>query len=235
MMAGPPDSDATAGSATVIRRLLADASAKSRDLSISLHPAWVQRGLRRIGLDPSIAASRPQRWSAALAALYGLHWPGLDRFVAPAHRIALLPRDELRRVLAAVALHAERQRVRLCIGRDARAALLQRLGTPAYEQLLQAPPLKAGAAGPLSAAELDADRLVATGIARLVAGRQWHDERLLRWLRLAIAPDHANALPRAPAGADLQDLLTRLPSCFPEHAWLFGSITDRALSASMTA
>src|SRR4051812_7791813 len=93
-----------------VRRLMAAARRKSVQLALELHPAWKQGCWHRIGVDAAAVARSPERWSATLAAFYKLQWPPIDRFQLRAHRIAVLPRAELLRVLAAVALHGERGR-----------------------------------------------------------------------------------------------------------------------------
>ncbi|HEY9027742.1 MAG TPA: type III secretion protein HrpB4 [Burkholderiaceae bacterium] len=214
-----------------LRRLLAAARAKSADAAAQLHPHWRRAGLRKLGLaDAHDDSGAEPRWSAPLAALYGLGWPAIDRFERPAHRVALLPRAELARVLAAVALDAERARVRLCIGHALRNAMIDRVGEPAYASMLESRPLQGARLTALTLAELEPERLAAAGAARLVAAG-WRSERLLKWVRLALAP----AAAPVPAPAREAGFLERLPTYFPEHAWLFGSSMDRALSASTTA
>ncbi len=222
-----------AAAAASIGRLLEAARRRSSDLAAELHPAWLQHGCRQLGLDASVATASPRRCSAALQALFELQWPTLDRFQFPAHRIAVLPRDDIRRVLAVVALHAQRERVRLCIGHGLRAALVDRVGEAVYARMLEAPPLRGGGPEPLSAAELDPERLAWDGLARLLEIGAWRSRRLLRWMQIAFAPRAGKKLPRPRSGGP-QEILTCLPSYFPEHAWLFGLPMDRALSASTT-
>ncbi|HEX7686878.1 MAG TPA: hypothetical protein VF453_04175, partial [Burkholderiaceae bacterium] len=69
------DADPTA----LLARLLAAARRKSADVAAELHPAWMERGLRRLGLADRAAAAADARWSATLAEVYDLRWPGLDR------------------------------------------------------------------------------------------------------------------------------------------------------------
>ena len=235
----------------LLRHLLATARAKSADIAAQLHPAWVQAAWQRVGFETPPPAAAGERGASALAGVYGLRWAPLAGFQHRAHRIALLPRDQVLRVLAAVALHAERERVRRCIGRGARQAVIERIGEAAYTELLAAPRVTdnaaAGAAdnaaaGALSAAELDPERLAAAGYARLSERREWHCKHTLAWVRLALAPgstqaDPAFAFPStsssaAPSASPPGDsMMARLPHYFPEHAWLFGSHMDRALSA----
>jgi hypothetical protein len=237
----------------LLRHLLATARAKSADIAAQLHPAWVQAAWQRIGFDtpPAAAGARSEAALAsalgsALGSVYGLRWASLAGFQHRAHRIALLPRDQVLRVLAAVALHAERERVRRCIGRGARQAVIERIGEAAYTELLSAPRADAGSAGALSAADLDPERLAAAGYARLSERREWHCKHTLAWVRLALAPgstqgstpsDPPFAFPSTSSSAATStsphgdSMMARLPHYFPEHAWLFGSPMDRALSA----
>ena len=219
-----------------VRRLMEAARRKSLDVSANLHPAWKQGCWHRIGVDAVTAARSPQRWSDTLAAFYKLQWPPIDRFQVRAHRIAVLPRAELLRVLAAIALHGERGRVRLSIGPGLRAAVIERVGEVAYVRMLEAPLPLQGAQGGLTAAELEPERLAAVGLARLVECGEWRSSSLLSWMRVAIAPLDETLLPGVKrVEAESREALSRLPSYFPEHAWLFGSPMDRALSDSTTA
>jgi len=223
---------ASAEPVPLLRHLMATARAKSDDLVSQLHPAWVQAAWQRIGYDAAPAAATGPRCSAALAAVYGLRWASLAAFRQRAHRIALLPRDRLLRVLAAIGLHAERERVRRSIVRSTRLAIIERIGEPAYDELLAAPAGAPGQGGPLSVAELDLERLAAAGCAHLGARREWHCRDSLAWVRLALAPGSTPASPSPSAAVhDTESPLARLPHYFPEHAWLFGSPMDRALSA----
>lgn len=221
----------------LVRRLLRAALAKSADVPAQLHPAWVQMAWQRVGIVAPPDAQVPG-CSAALAAVYGLQWTSLVRFRQVPHRIALLPRDELLRVLAAVALHLERDRVRHSIGRGLRAAMIERVGDVAYAGIVAASSDGAGrSAGGLSMAELQPEALAARGFAALRDHGHWRSNSLLAWIRLALAPapaPAASASTDAPA-SDTASALQRLSLYFPEHAWLFGSPMDRALSASTTA
>jgi len=208
---------------------------RSADLADDLHPALLEQGLRRLGLPAGPAFTGSPRCATALAALYRLQWPSLDRFEARAHRVALLPRRDLLRVLAAVALHAERARVRLSIGPGLRALFVERVGEDAYRMLLESPPLRAARAHPFSMAELGSDRLARCGLETLVAIGAWTSRRLLRRVHLAFEPPPAGTQGGVAGVHAEAEVLERISSYFPEHAWLFGSPMDRALSASTTA
>jgi hypothetical protein len=218
-----------------LRQLLDALRRKSADLAADLHPAWLEQGLQRLGLprDPSMANS--PRCAGALATFFRVEWPPLDRFALPAHRLALLPRQDMLRVLGAIELHAERDRVRLSIGGGLRATLIERLGESAYRSLVGSPSLRRSPSGPLSAAELDADRLAWRGLDRLASTGAWRSRRLMRRARLALEPPRGKPARGAARGAAPPEILQHLSSYFPEHAWLFGSPMDRALSASTTA
>jgi len=224
--------------AAVLARILASAQRKSDALAQELHPTWLEHGLRKLALVTAASPAAERSTARALAALYNLRWPGLDRFTLPAHRIALLPRPDLRRLLAAVALHAERGRVRISIGPGVRGALIGCVGQEAYGQMVAAPPpLKGVASRALTPAEADPERLAAAGATRLVEAGAWRSGTLLRWVQIALGPTVRTTSPAVAttAAQDTREALERLPIYFPEHAWLFGSPTDQALSASPTA
>jgi hypothetical protein len=227
-------SDAAAPS-SCLQLLLEAVRRRSAELAGDLHPAWLEQGLQRLGLPAAAAASGSTRCAAALAAVYRLQWPPLDRFRCAAHRVVLLPRADMLRVLAAVALHAERERMRLTIGAGVRAMLVERLGEVAYRALLEAPSLRGGQLAPLTAAELAPDRLAWAGVGRLVTSGAWNSRSLLQRVRLALEPTQAGPVPGAAGRRSQPDVVARLPTYFPEHAWLFGSPMDLALSASTTA
>jgi len=226
----PDEPDAS----SCIRQLLEALRRKSADLAADLHPAWLEQGLHRLGLPRDQAMARSPRCAGALAAFFRVEWPPLDRFALPAHRLALLPRHDMLRVLGAIELHTQRDRVRLSIGGGLRAMLIERLGEGAYRSLVDSPSLRRSASGPLSAAELDADRLAWRGLDRLASCGAWRSRRLLRRARLALEPQGKPAC-GVPEGATPPEILHHLSSYFPEHAWLFGSPMDLALSASTTA
>lgn len=222
----------------LLRRLLQAADAKAADLASHLHPDWVKAAWQHAGALAARQARRvpPQRQSALLAQIYGLRWPALADLQAPAHRLALLSRAPLLRVLATCALYPRRERVRRSIGRDVRHALLDAIGETAYRQLLDSPAPGLANPQPLSARDLDPERLAAAGYRALCAQGAWTCRSALALTRMSLAPDvldNAGAAPsstsRDAGGADAA--LQRLPDFFPELAWLFGSDMDRALSA----
>ena len=220
--------------AAPLRRLLEAVRCRSVDVAPDLHPDHLRQSCARLGLAPDAAVERSPACAAALSAMHELRWPGLDQFESRAHRIALLSRRERGQVLAAIALHAQRGRVRLCIGGGLRSALVERVGAPAYARLLDVPPLGEGSQHCFSLAELDAERLAQAGLAWLVDAGAWRSAALLRRVRLALAPGCADTPIRADRTASARSL-DFLPTFFPEHAWLFGSPMDQALSASTAA
>jgi len=210
--------------------------AKAADLAAHVHPAWIEAAWRHAGAAAARHAQRvaPPRLAALLAELYGLQWPLLADLHVPAHRLALLNRPQVLRVLAACALHAQRDSVRRSIGRDVRSLLIRHIGAPAYQQLLTGPAQGAAAARPLSAPELDLDRLAGAGYHALCSQGAWQCRSALALTRLSLAPavlEVRQGDTPPPAGMDTHTVLARLPDYFPEHTWLFGSDMDRALSA----
>jgi hypothetical protein len=224
--------------AGLLRHALACARAKSADVAAHVHPAWIETAWQRIGIapPPSPDAAGVARCAIAFASLYGLRWPSLARFERRAHRIALLPRTEILRVLAAVALHDDRERVRRCVERGLRSAIVRLVGEAAYQGLIDAPRRPAWAPTALAAADLDPPRLAAAGYAVLSAQGAWQCRDMLAWVRLALPPAGTDAeAPAWPVLPEPAPVLDRLSTYFPEHAWLFGSPMDRALSAWTTA
>lgn len=233
-------STAAAAAADLLQRLLRAADAKAADVSELCHPAWVDAAWRHVGLDAGQAHRVPQRRHAALLAeVYGLGWPALADLHAPAHRLALLGRRQILRVLATCTLHARRDSVRRSIGRDVRRLLVEGIGEPAYQQLLNGQTQALPSIQPLAARELDLERLAAAGYRALCAQGAWRCRKSLAITRLSLAPaalDGAGATDATKTrtrstGPSADEVFDRLPDYFPEHAWLFGSDMDRALSA----
>lgn len=224
----------------LLQRLLQAADAKAADLAAHFHPAWIEAAWRHVGAAAARHAQRvaPSRRAALLAQVYGLQWPLLADLRLPAHRLALLSRPQILRVLAACALHGQRDSVRRSIARDVRSRVIQHIGEPAYRQLLASPAQGATATRPLGAPELDLDRLAGAGYHALCAQGAWQCRSALALTRMSLAPA-ALEVPQEvrpghappPAGMDTHTVLARLPDYFPEHTWLFGSDMDRALSA----
>lgn len=218
----------------LVRSLLSAARAKSAALTDQLHPAWLQAAWERVGLPgtPAQSEAAARRTAPLLANVYGLRFDSIGQFAHRAHRIAVLPRSEMIRVLSAIALHADRERVRRSIGRGVRASIVGLIGEAAYAALLEAPPFKGAVTVALNFDALQPDQLASQGYAALRAQRAWHSKQILAWVRMALPPDGAEKnTARSSASIDTDPVLDRLPTFFPEHSWLFGSPMDRALLA----
>lgn len=229
-------------SATLLRRLMAAAQAKSEQLICHMHPGWVRAALPGLADGPlawPIDVGGRVRLSAKLAALHQVRWPGLPALRSRLHRVALLGLPLMLRVLAAAALYQHRDAVRHCIGRDARRHLMDLVGGPAHAALLDSPV----ATDPRTQAQ-------APGVPMAAAVEVWaaHGYRLLHAQRLWTCPDAAAVARLAfapgtfepPGGSTPQpgamtDFFQRLDIFFPEQSWLFGSDMDRALSGSTMA
>jgi Bacterial type III secretion protein (HrpB4) len=235
-MSGRDPADASAQS-LLLRRLLDAAGHKSAHLATQLHPAWLEAAWPEdwpVAPSSAWGERATRRTSLLLAQVYGVRWPGLVSLRARAHRIVLLAREPLLRVLAAAALYGRSGDVRRCVGRQARDALIALVGEPAYAALLQAP--DAGAAvRPIEAADLRPEACAAQGYQLLLACGQWHcrDASLIARLTLPPGAGREAAAQRDTAPSPLQwsGLFGRFDAFFPEQAWMFGSDMDRALSA----
>ncbi|AEG94088.1 type III secretion protein HrpB4 [Ramlibacter tataouinensis] len=225
-----------------LRRLLAAVDRKAATLAADLHPAWIDAAWARLGPRAGDWAARlpPRRHSALLADAYGLAWPPLEAFREPAHRLALLDRDRLLRVLAACALEGRRDSVRRSVGRMVRQLLIEGIGESAYRKVLDSPAPGVQVSGPLDAREAGQDRLAEEGFRILCGQAAWRHPTLLTLVRLSLAPSAsadqpADDRPCALATNGVDGTIDRLHEYFPELVWLFGSDMDRALSASRTA
>jgi Bacterial type III secretion protein (HrpB4) len=230
--------DAAAAAVTGLPGLFALAQRKSARLAQHVHPDWVSAAL------PGHAAWALQeqcgpalaRVSLLLGRLYGVRWPGLVSLRDRAHRVAVLTRPLALRVLATAALYVQRAAVRRCVGRDARQALVDLVGEPAYAALLAAP----DAGGPRAEVDLrqhDLDFWAAEGYRALHVAGAWRCKDASVIARLLLAPgafDGAAPADAAPAD-DMAAFVHQLDSFFPEQSWLFGSDMDRVLWASPTA
>lgn len=220
-----------------VRRLLQAVDRKARAWPSELHPAWVDAATARLGPHAAEWCARvpPQRHANLLARTYGLEWPTLDAFQAPAHRLALLDRATLLKVLATCALDGRRDSVRRSVGRLVRDLLIEGIGESAYEKVLDGPVRGLQSAAPLGAVEVNPERLAADGFRALCAQAAWRHPVLITMVRLSLPPG-VTADPGMPAAASAGGrVIDRLQDYFPELAWLFGSDMDRALSVSRTA
>lgn len=172
----------------------------------------------------------------------------LDAFLRPGNRIAILAPQELRRVLAALALLRCQDSMRRCIDRDRRRALALALGEQTLERMQDQP---AGAAfGALLPDDLSADALarrgwqmmaddgacrnatlgniVELGLASVAGEQAWQRMRLARGKRAeAIDESRLDATPQAGGDAsagtsETGRFFSMAGDLFPEFQWLFG-------------
>jgi Bacterial type III secretion protein (HrpB4) len=217
-----------------LRALLDAADAKQRALVDEMHPGWVEAAWR--GASPAAARDaarvpKPQQ-SALLARAYGLRWPPLVDLAAPVHRLAVLGRRPICRILALFGLQPRRDAMRRMLGRGPRAELVGLIGQPAYEWLLGQPPAGLADTPPMAPEELQLERLAVAGYVVLQAGGAWRSREALAITRLSLPPGNAPVGSLLDADATPASVvIDRLPTFFPEFAWLFGSDMDRALSA----
>lgn len=236
-MKAPTSTPSQPEDAVLLRKLLQAARAKSANVQDEVHPQWLQ-GLPTLVHAGTSASSEMHAARASLIARFlRLEWTSLATFRRRAHRIALLPRAALLKVLWAVALYADRDRVRLCIGRELRAEIVARVGGRGYASLLARPPSSHGSMHPFASEELDPDTLASTGYSLLCTHDLCQCEATLAWVRLAVSP---SPLPNKAGKIYDVDLfadaaIERLTDLLPEYAWLFGLPMDLALSASTTA
>lgn len=232
-MSGEDRSDACA----LVRRLLLQAQAKSADFASHLHPHWVNAAWQRVGLDVGLHAARipGERHGRLLFTAYGLGWPSLADLRRRNHRICILERRSILRLLAVCALVPRRDGVRRSIARDVRRSLVDNIGEPAYEMLLRSPTSGQPDMPALDAADIELEALATAGYAALCVPGAWLCREALAITRLSLPPETAAPSPSDDAARTASDVIEHLQDYFPEHAWLFGSDMDRALSASKTA
>ncbi|TAM85195.1 hypothetical protein EPN42_16150 [bacterium] len=170
----------------------------------------------------------------------------LDAFLRPGNRIAILPPQDLRRVLAALALIRCRDSIRRCIDRDRRRALAFALGEQTLKQMQDQP--AAAAFGEPLPEDLDADALaqcgwrtmfeegacrnatlgniVELGLASVAGDQAWQRMRLAHGNR-ADAADEARVDPSSQAGgnagvSETSRFFSMAGDLFSEFQWLFG-------------
>jgi Bacterial type III secretion protein (HrpB4) len=221
----------------LLQRLLGSAQHKSAQLATQVHRGWLEAALPEDYPDGALRAfcdRATTRTALLLAEAYAVRWPSLTSLRRRAHRIALLAREPLLRALAAAAFHGRSGDVRRCVGRQARHALVELVGEPAYAALLQTPDA-GGAVRAIEAADLQRDACAAKGY-QLLQERgllSCRDASLIT--RLSLPPGavrEAAAQPDTPISqVQLSGLFDRFDAFFPEQAWMFGSDMDRALSA----
>lgn len=228
--------------ANSLGRLIRAVDRKSARLATDLHPQWIDAAWARLGPSAGTWAARvpSHRHSVLLASAYGIAWPSLAAFREPAHRIALLDRSQVLKVLAVCALDGRGQSVRRSVGRVVRDLLIEGIGENAYEKVRDGPTRGIRPASPLGMSEVGQEQLAADGFRTLCAQSAWRDRSLLTLVRLSLAPpttrdnllDDVSFGSSQPIGVDRT--IDRLHDYFPELSWLFGSDMDRALSASTT-
>jgi hypothetical protein len=218
-----------------LRLLLTATQEKSTHLVQQVHPAWVEAALPGYAVIASVSGDHRAvaRSSLLLVKLYNVKWPSLTALKCKVHRLALLAREPVLRVLASAALYMHRGAVRRCVGREARLALMELVGEPAYVALVNSPDV-AGPQAALDITDLHADTWAAEGYRILHRAGIWTCREASVLARLALAPGALDCTSKfvvtTPSNNDLIDFLNKLDALFPEQAWLFGSDMDRALS-----
>lgn len=176
----------------------------------------------------------------------------LDAFLRPGNRIAILAPQELRRVLAALALIRCQDSIRRCIDRDRRRALVHAVGQQTLRQMQDQP--TAAAFGEPLPDDLDADALaqrgwrmmrddgacrnatlvniVELGLASIAGEHAWQRMSVVRASRAEATDEatreaRADARPKAgvDAGAGVaatSRFFSMAGDLFPELQWLFG-------------
>jgi hypothetical protein len=227
-------------SIAALQRLLEALKERAGSLGALVHEQWIDQVCT--GLHPSLASSlRTPAHAATLSELLGrrfnVTWPGLDSLAQRAHRVVLLPAPCLQQCLRLAAVWFHAPAVRRCVSRQDRALLRDLLGEAGYAGVLAAPdsaPMRSEQALP----NLEAAQWASQGVVRLRCLSAWSCEPALSILRLAL-PRKTNDLPLigdvgATARQHMQHFLQRLDQLLPEHAWLFGSDLDLALSTPKT-
>jgi Bacterial type III secretion protein (HrpB4) len=219
-----------------LERLFGSIAEKSARLMFNIDPVWVERagyGLVSVAAVPRDAHA-DRLVSSALQTVYEVRWPSLGALAQRVHRLAVLPLGEVLRVLQAVALYERRSAVRRCIGRSARAGLVERVGQPAFDVIVATPGADASHPGEIGPADTPVGVLARSGFQALEAHGGWVCPDAHRLVSLCFSPDGPDAVAGSAPPSALDALIERLDLLFPEHAWLFGCDMDKALSASPT-
>jgi hypothetical protein len=204
--------------------------------------SWLRRLEREEGLPPVPSAGTLARRSALLRVRLRMAPVAPDSFTPPAHRLAVLDKPALLRVLAARALFAHRAALGLCVDGTVLGQLRTLVGTAALSGLRgagfgdQAGGLADEVAGaaPLPA-HADLLAWAVEGYGHFERDAVWRESGLRRLIRLALPAAAAEAMeaaataaraatPATPAtrATDSDALLALLPTLFPELTWLFG-------------
>lgn len=224
---------------TPLMRLLQAVDRKAASWPVDLHPAWVGKAFGHLGVQAAASSMRlPQdRQAALLEAIFGLAWPSLAEFRNPVHRLVLLDRSSLLKVLAVFALDTRRESMRRSIGRAVRKLLIDGVGESAYEKLTSTPMRGLQVSNPLALPDVGQERLAAEGFRLMREEGVWHHPVLTRMVRLSLPLTLSGASSRLdgaalePASRTVDRVVDGLPQYFPELEWLFGSDMDLALSA----
>jgi Bacterial type III secretion protein (HrpB4) len=213
--------------------------AKCSSLARQLHAGW-HAGVPAPwwqGGEPPVQRRRLAQASHALAALYGVRWPALGSLRPRVHRVAVLERGPLLRVLAAAVLYVRRFELRQVVSKSERKRLSEIVGEPTYGALLASAENGMPVSGAAPLASLGSGELAEAGYRAIAADGLWRCRHVLTLVRLALAPEATTEPPRATRArrGPLAGFEEQLHVFFPEYAWLFGSEMDRALSASKTA
>ncbi|SFQ04423.1 type III secretion protein HrpB4 [Variovorax sp. 770b2] len=224
---------------TSLARLLQAVDRKAASWQVDLHPAWVDKAFGHLGDQAAASSARlpPGRQAALLEAIFGLAWPSLAEFRDPVHRLVLLDRDSLLKVLAVFALDTRRESIRRSVGRAVRKLLIDGVGESAYEKLTSTTMRGLQVSNPLAVPDVAQERLAAEGFRLMRDEGVWHHPVLTRMARLSLpltlpeAPLRLDGAAPEPASRSIVRVIEGLPQYFPELEWLFGSDMDRALSA----
>jgi hypothetical protein len=167
------------------------------------------------------------RWLRSALQLPALPAPAL---LPPAHRLVLLERPQLLRVLAARAVFGRHQALRHCIDRQVLDALRLALGSNTLQALQQydGEPV-CGIHQALQKDDIGLPSLVWQGYAGFMQDGMWRDETICPLIRLALPvhagtheQEHAPALAGSAARNDSTLFMAGLPTLFPELTCLFG-------------
>lgn len=168
-----------------------------------------------------VPAGAAKDWRQVCIAL-GVGQVGLPTLLSRGHRLAVLDKDDLQRVLAARMLIGRRAALARCIDGAYLAGLAGLLGEAALTALTQREHWAPDASGPLPA--LDLAQLAEAGLHALIADGTVSDPSLAQLMRLTIGMQ-APLPPGAGTPSDgtpAESFMAALPVLFPELAWLFG-------------
>ena len=226
-----------------LERLFSSMAEKSAHFVLNIDPgrvAFASQGLITVSNGPR-SAYFDEIASAALLGVYSVRWPSFGALVRRLHRLSVLPLVEVLRVLQVVALYKRRGDVRRCIGRSVRTCLVDRVGRPAFDLIIDTPGADVIPPGESNIASLSATLLARSGFEALEMHNCWECSDSRQLVALCLPLEYADvrfapsafARPELPATA-LHGLIERLDLFFPEHAWLFGYDMDKTLLALPT-